>query len=245
MAANKMNDLIEQRNGENYDHWLTPQPSFWRRLRERLSRPQESDAGGDDLQRSVRSIAGMLLFLLMLLSTGCETATPGKLPSQLVGDLREVLAVGDAVKLTFPGATEMSQVQRVRTDGKISLPLLGEVQAAGKQIGELQQELGRLYKEQLKNSEVIVTLEGRELAVYVSGAVNKPGKVLLDRPMTMLEAIMEAGGPTEMANLTNVVLIRNGNGKHNTQTFNLKPALRGQPTDAFTLRPYDMIQVRD
>jgi polysaccharide export outer membrane protein len=229
-----MNETIEQRNGGKQDE-----------TRERMPRLQAPGHVRDGLRSSVRFIAGMLLILLMLLSAGCETATPGKLPSQLMGDLREVLAVGDAVRLTFPGAPEMSQVQKVRPDGKISLPLLGEVQAGGKQIGELQGELGRLYKEQLKNSEVIVTLEGRELAVYVSGAVNKPGKVLLDRPMTMLEAIMEAGGPSEMANMSNVVLIRNGNGKHNTQTFNLKPALKGQPTDAFTLRPYDMIQVRD
>jgi polysaccharide export outer membrane protein len=195
------------------------------------------------LRAAIAGISGILLTLIALSSGGCQA--PGTLPAQLVGQTREVLSVGDSVKLSFPGATEMTQVQRIREDGKISLPLLGETEVAGKQIGELQQELSLRYKTQLQNNEVVVTLEGRALAVYVVGAVNKPGKVPLDRPMTILEAIMECGGPAEEANLKKVVLIRNGNGKHNTQTFNLNPVMKGQASAAFYLRPYDTIQVSE
>ena len=141
------------------------------------------------------------------------------------------------------GAPELNQSQKVRADGKISLPLIGEIDAAGKRLGEFQEELAVRYKPHLKNTEVILALEASEIAVYVSGAVNKPGKIPLTRPMTVLEAIMEAGGLSDMGSPKRVVLIRNKDGRHNTQTFDLSPALKGLPTSAFYLQPYDMIFV--
>lgn len=187
---------------------------------------------------------GMMALVVMgvaLLESGCQTAT--SLPKQLVGQVSGTLAPGDVLKLSFSGAPDLNQLQKIRSDGKVSLPQIGQVQAAGKKLGEFQDDLSRLYKPKLTNTEVVVALESSSIPVYVSGAVNRPGKIVLERPMTVLEAIMEAGGPSNLGSLKKVVVIRNSGGKHFTQTFDLSPALRGQATEAFYLRPYDMINV--
>ena len=93
-----------------------------------------------------------------------------------------ILASGDVVKLTFSAAPELNQSQKVRVDGKLSLPLVGEVDAAGKTVGQLQGELIELYRSQLKTPEVTVSLEASVTTVTVSGAVHKPGKIVFESP---------------------------------------------------------------
>jgi protein involved in polysaccharide export with SLBB domain len=81
---------------------------------------------------------------------------------------------------------------------------------------ELQNELATLYKPQLQDNEVLVTLESRAVPVVVSGAVQKPGKIVFERPVTVREAIMEAGGFTPEADLKKVSLIRIVKGERKT-----------------------------
>lgn len=188
-------------------------------------------------------LGGCLLALLVLLLAGCETG--GTLPNTPTAFTPGALAAGDTVKLSFVGAPEMNQSQRVRADGKLSLPLIGEVDAAGKKPKALQQELTERYKSQLKIPEVVVTLENSVSSVNVTGEVLKPGKIALDRPLTLLEAIMEAGGATLEGSLRNVLVIRNLDGKQYTQYFDLTPAFRGKTTSSFYLRPYDMVVVSE
>lgn len=186
-------------------------------------------------------LAGIVLALLLLPFAGCQRT--GTLPNPATAFTPGALAAGDVVKLSFIGAPEMNQSQKIRADGKISLPLVGEVVAAGKKLRALQEELSGLYKPQLKNPEVVVTLESSVISVNVTGEVLKPGKIALDRPLTLLEAIMEAGGISPEGSLRNVLVIRNVDGKQYTQYFDLSPAFRGKTTNSFYLRPYDMIVV--
>ena len=188
--------------------------------------------------------AEIFAILGLFLSVGCETPVGHSIPKEWVGQTPGALAPGDVVKLSFPGAPELSQSQKIRADGKISLPLLGEVDAAGKRLGQFEDELAGLYKSQLKNNEVIVALESSGIPIYVSGAVLKPGKVMLDRKMTVLEAIMESGGfVAGSADPRKVVVIRNTNGQQLTQVLDLSPALRGKATTAFYVKAYDAIYV--
>ena len=179
--------------------------------------------------------------LAFLSCAGCQTPHTAKvpLPPQAPG----VLAAEDVVRISFPGAPELNQTQKIPPDGKLSLPLVGDVYAGGKTLGELQRELARLYKPQLQNSEVLVALESRALPVVVSGAVERPGKIVFERPATVLEAIMEAGGFTPQADLKKVELIRIVNGEHYSQTFDLRPVLRGTPTRATYVGGGDVIFV--
>ena len=188
-------------------------------------------------------MAGILAALFVLLCTGCQTHKPRPMPRGGTSQAPGVLGPGDAVRISFTGAPELNQTQRIGTDGKLSLPLVGEVYATGKTLGQLQVELSRLYKPQLQNSEVIITLESRAVPVVVSGAVQHPGKLTFERPATLLEAIMEAGGFSPDANLKKVSLIRIVNGAHYSQVFDLSPVLRGMPTRAVYVNSGDVIYV--
>src|ERR1700745_2386551 len=142
---------------------------------------------------NVASFIAILTFLA-LAGAGCQTEVNSTTFSgQAEVPQHVILASGDVVKLTFSAAPELNQSQKVRADGKLSLPLVGEVDAAGKTVGQLQGELIQLYKSQLKTPEVTVSLEASVTTVTVSGAVTRPGKLAFERPTTVLQAIMEAG----------------------------------------------------
>ena len=194
--------------------------------------------------RGLSSVAGFLTILTMLafVEVGCETETTGQsLSGQAEVPKHVLLASGDVVKLTFSAAPELNQAQKIRTDGKLSLPLVGEVDAGGKTVGQLQAELIQLYKSQLKTPEVTVSLESSVTSVTVSGAVHKPGKLAFERPTTVLQAIMEAGGPSEFGTLKRVRLMRVVNGVYKSQVMDLHDL--SKEVKPFYVRDNDMIYV--
>src|SRR5438094_10647917 len=192
---------------------------------------------------SVTGFVSILAFLA-LAGAGCQTEVNSTtLSGQAEVPRHVILASGDVVKLTFSAAPELNQSQKVRVDGKLSLPLIGEVDAAGKTVGQLQSDLIQLYKPQLKIPEVTVSLEGSVTTVTVSGAVAKPGRITFERPTTVFQAIMQAGGPSEYANLRHVRLIRNVSGVEKSQGLNLQGIFRGEPTKPFYVRDGDVIHV--
>jgi polysaccharide export outer membrane protein len=188
---------------------------------------------------TIDKIAAVLLLLIL---NGCQSSR-GPLPNEPTATTSTTLSAGDTIKLTFPGANELSQGQKIRADGKVNLPLVGEVTASGKTVAELQKELTGLYKGQLRNSNVVVTLESGNATVIVSGFVNRPGKFSFDRPTSVFQAIMEAGGVNQYGNLGNIHLVRTVNGQQQTQVIDLKPALRGHTVEANYVRDGDVIYV--
>jgi protein involved in polysaccharide export with SLBB domain len=182
-----------------------------------------------------------LIGFFSLLLIGCQSSKHAKpLP---LAEAPSALTIGDVLKITFPAAPELNQTQKIGADGTLSLPLVGEVHAAGKTPGALQSELANLYKSQLQDSETVVTVESKAIPVVVSGAVQKPGKIIFERPATVLEAIMEAGGFTPEADLKKVTVIRIVKGEHETQAFDMRPVLKGRPTKAYYVSGGDVIYV--
>jgi len=181
-----------------------------------------------------------VLGLSALLFVGCQSPKTAKLP---LAQGPTELTVGDVVRITFPAAPELNQSQKIGNDGTLSLPLVGQVHAAGKTPAALQNELTNLYKSQLQDSETVVSVESRAIPVVVSGAVQKPGKVVFERPATVLEAIMEAGGFTPEADLKKVTVIRIVRGQHQTQIFDLRPIIHGKPMGATYVSGGDVIYV--
>lgn len=169
--------------------------------------------------------------------TGCQSQMSETLSPSASGNKPGILASGDTIKVAFTAAPELNQSQKIEPDGNVSLPLVGLVYAVGKTPADLQKELTQLYKSQLQNSEVIVTLEGIVIPVVVSGEVQKPGKVMFERPATVLEAIMEAGGFTAYADPKRVSVIRQFEGQHHTQVIDLDPILRGNRLGSCTSVP--------
>jgi polysaccharide biosynthesis/export protein len=189
-----------------------------------------------------------MLLLAVFAFTGCQTSKLSESSKQIVSDQSHseiiTLREGDDLKISFPGSANLDTTQQIRRDGKISLPLVGEVQAAGETPDDLQENLIKLYAPQISSKEVIVTVESSAFPVYVTGCVIRPGKISSDKPMTALEAVMEAGGfDYEKANLRNVRVIRSENGVSKSYTLNLKLALNGNEDKPFYLKPSDIVYV--
>jgi len=182
-------------------------------------------------------------FSVVALSLGCQNPKEAQFHDQPTTKTPVILSPGDVIKLSFPTTPDLSQSQKIRADGKVNLPLIGEVTAAGKTLLSFQNELVRLYKPQLRSSEVVVTLESGIFQVVVSGAVVKPQKLQFDRPTSVFQAIMEAGGVNEFGNLKKVRLVRTVNGEQQSQVLDLTPTLRGENTQAFYIKDGDVIFV--
>lgn len=151
---------------------------------------------------------------------------------------------GDVLQISFPGAPQMNTTERVRLDGKILLPLVGEVVAAGRTPVQLQDELVKLYDTHLEVKEVVVIVSSTSASIFVTGAVGRPGKIPMERPMTVLDAIMEAGGfDPKRASLRKVAVIRQVQGKYTRHEMDLRPVLDGRQVEPFWLQPFDTVYV--
>jgi polysaccharide biosynthesis/export protein len=188
----------------------------------------------------LRGASRPLVLAALLAVMGCQTSTT-PLPDQPdTFSLHE----GDVVKISFPDAPTLDTTQQIRRDGKIELSLVGEVQAAGYSPADLEKEILKLYAPQLRSKEVNVTVVSSSFPVYVSGSVLRPGKVVSDRPLTVLQAIMEAGGfDHATANLKAVVVIRHENGQTHNYTVNVQAVLEGKSSESFYLKPSDVVYV--
>jgi polysaccharide biosynthesis/export protein len=194
----------------------------------------------------------VFLFSLLTLALGCETWESQKQPQQPAAiqndapDTSVALREGDAVKITFPSASRLDTAQVIRRDGRIVIPALGEIEAAGKTPHELEQEILAKYGPALVTKEVTVTLESSSYGVFVNGAVVRPGKILSNKPLTALEAIMEAGGfDYTKANLKNVRVIRTEGSDVKTFTLDFRDILKGKASKPFYLKPSDIIYVSE
>lgn len=154
------------------------------------------------------------------------------------------LAPGDEISVSFSGAPELNTKQKIQPNGKVSLPTVGDVTAGGRTINSLQATLTSLYQPHLQDPTVVVSLESAAAGIYVSGEVLRPGKIPFDRPMTALEAVMEAGGFSRFANPKQVIVIRKEGGKQQRYVLNMNDALTGMDSSPFYVRPFDVIYVR-
>src|SRR5208282_4468287 len=145
-----------------------------------------------------------------------------------------LLKEGDSIHISFPGAPTLDSTQTIRRDGKITLDMVGEVNAAGLAPRALEQELLKKFGDQLVVKEVSVTVQSSTFIVYVTGCVLKPGKLISDRRLSPLQAVIEAGIDHSKANLKEVTVIRDReDGKRLRFKLNLAQELKGEPTEPF------------
>jgi len=199
----------------------------------------------DAFRSPLAKFAGLALTALVAFG-GCATSTTDKAALQAAAIRPEeiILREGDTVKISFPGSANLDSAQQIRRDGKISMLLVGEVDAAGLTPDELKQKLIKAYASQITSKEVTVTVQSSTFPVFVTGSVIHPGKVLADHPMTALEAVMEAGGfDYNTANMKAVRIIRHENDQTKNFTVNLKAVLSGDDHQSFYLKPNDIIYV--
>jgi protein involved in polysaccharide export with SLBB domain len=155
-----------------------------------------------------------------------------------------VLQRGDEVTVKVFNLPELEDTLRIRPDGKISLTLVDDVQAAGLTTMELDGVLTRRFSEFYRDPQVTVIV--REFAnqkVYVAGEVERPGLVPLVGDLTALTAVLQAGGFKSSARTDNVILLRNGGNDQPVVTMlDLKDVIEhGKPDVA--LHSFDVIYV--
>ena len=133
----------------------------------------------------------------------------------------------------------------VRPDGKISLPLLNDVQAAGLSPLELSNVISEGLKKFMNNPQVTVTvLDINSKRVYVTGEVRRPGAFAMLPHMTVLEALTNSGGFTQFARIKGIYVLRNEGGKQVKYPFNYKDVIKGNhPEQNIEMQPGDLIVV--
>jgi polysaccharide biosynthesis/export protein len=197
-----------------------------------------------------RMVAALALVALAIVIPGCQAPPPptGSSLSALeasIPSMPGVLREGDIIQITFATSTNLNAAQRIQMDGNVSLQFVNNVRAAGKTPLEFAQSLEKLYQAHLRGMEPItVSVISNAAAVYVTGAVLRPGRIPLERPLTVLDAVMEAGGvDNSRAKLSGVTVLRVENGQRVSRRVNLKHTLEGKDVSLFYLKPFDTVYV--
>jgi polysaccharide export outer membrane protein len=157
-----------------------------------------------------------------------------------------VIGDGDVLSINVWKETEVSKLVPVRSDGKISLPLVGEVQASGRTPLKLEQDIASRLKNYISEPEVTVIVEQINSRKFnILGMVSKPGSYPLVNSATVLDAISMAGGFRDFAKQKSIYVLRqNPDGTQTRIPFNYKQVVKGEnPAQNIQLQPHDTIVV--
>lgn len=173
-----------------------------------------------------------------------EAATA--LESSQVDSKTYVIGENDLLDIDVWKEKEISRAIPVRPDGKISLPLIGEIQASGMTPLQLQDDIAQRLKAFIANPQVtVIVSDPRSHHFNIVGQVAKPGAYPLSQSMTVLDAISAAGGFRDFAKETKIYVLRTMPGGNQVRLpFNYKDAIKGKkPENNVVLKPGDTIVV--
>ena len=163
-------------------------------------------------------VMSVLLLLVTVVATNVSAAP-----------ITYVLGPGDVIQISVWKDPELSRETVVRPDGKISFPLINDVDAAGMSVDELRQVIQKRIKEYVPGSPVSVVLQRLgSRKVYVVGKVQKPGLYIMDSEMTVMQALALAGGLTPFASESITVLRRGKDGGETMMKFDYGAAGKGR-----------------
>jgi polysaccharide export outer membrane protein len=147
-------------------------------------------------------------------------------------DPNYVIGGQDVLDISVWKEAELTRTVPVRPDGKISLPLLNDVQAAGLTPTQLAAQITESLKKYVTDPQVTVIVSViNSQRIYILGEVNRAGAYPLLPNMTLLQGLSSAGGFTQFANLKKIYMFRMENGKQVKYPFNYKDVLSGKATD--------------
>jgi polysaccharide export outer membrane protein len=186
----------------------------------------------------------MLFFAMLCVSAGCSMSAidvPTPQPSE-PGPYR--IGVSDVLLITVFEHDGLQVQAPVRSDGKISVPLLDDVQAEGLTPDHLGDVISEMLSPLVKNPDVTVTVISPDSkTVTVTGAVLRSGRIPLTHNMGVLEAIAVAGGFNAWANKNSVRVIRGVGGGRASYRFNYRAYVKGLPDSDILLEPGDVVIV--
>lgn len=177
--------------------------------------------------------------------SGCATANNEGLMDepQNTNAVLPRITVGDTVTVTLGGIPD-DQIQPlekpIKEDGTITLPDIGQVQAAGKTPGQLEDTIHGLYVPKFYTHLNVTVKLTSDRVIFVRGEVKQPGRILYTGPVTVTKAITSAGDFTDFANHENIILIRSSGKRY---TLNCDRILNGDDPDP-PVYPGDQIEVK-
>jgi polysaccharide export outer membrane protein len=150
---------------------------------------------------------------------------------------------GDTVEVTVLGQTDLTRSVTIRPDGKINMPLIGDIEAVGLTPTQLADRIAAALKAYLRSPQVTVSVRDYQRAyVYLIGQVSRTGSVEIQRGWTIIEVMSVAGGPTPRAALRKSSLIRRATGQ--VIALDLDRLLtRGDRTVNVSVEPGDIIMI--
>jgi polysaccharide export outer membrane protein len=193
------------------------------------------------LPRLTRRLTTALVSSSLLLLTN-PPALAQSSPGAVV-DQQYVLRFGDTLNMRVIENEKLEiKDQPIRPDGRVSLPLIGEIQAGGLTLPQLQDRVGKAYAKFFVEPHVIINVaKFRPLAISVVGLVNKPDTFKVDQPMRLLQMIGLAGGVERLRGDLHNVLIARLTGEH--QVVDLQAVMEGKVEDNVMLYDGDTVRV--
>jgi polysaccharide export outer membrane protein len=165
-------------------------------------------------------------------------------PSPPPGEGDYVVGAGDVLLVRVFNQEAISGKTKVRSDGKITLPLLNDVEAAGHTPAALSQVIQTKFKEFINSPSVIVSVEeSRQLQVSVLGEVTKPGLLQLESGAGVLQALAGASGMTEFAHRDRIFVLRNDDAPQRIRFSYEMLSRGGARASTFRLRTGDVVVV--
>ena len=166
----------------------------------------------------------LFLFVVSAAMTTGQTLLPAKVASPLYNiQPNDVLAIFVYKEPTLSGKVT------VRPDGRISFPLVQDLQAEGLNPGQLKEKIEESLKEYIDAPNVTVVVDAiLSYRVYVTGKVGKPGMISSEKPISVLQALSIAGGYLEFANQAETVIIRNSGEDSTLYRFNYPEVIKGK-----------------
>ena len=193
-----------------------------------------------------------ILLALLLLSWGCASKTPSLAPTVVQepfpteGPAPYVLQVGDIIGIRFWDNPELDEEMKIRPDGMISMPFVDEVQAAGRTPNELDEDLTRLYQQELARPTItVIVRDAVGQQVFVGGEVGERGVYDLRGKMSVFQAIQMAGDFLPSAYRAEVLVIRTRpDGTRIARSLDMNPVLSGaNPNADMLLQAWDVVFV--
>jgi polysaccharide export outer membrane protein len=190
---------------------------------------------------------GALLVLLLSCANPAPRLTFDPIKDEAPAEEAYLLGPTDVLEVLVWKNDSLSRTVTVRPDGYISLPLIGDVKAAGLSTLQLRDQITEkvspYYKEVPEVS--VIVQHANSSIVYILGEVRQPGSFPLKTGTTLLQGIALAGGFTPFASTNKILLIRdiNGDGKKSTAQVQYKDLIPGHLDSTIMLRPGDTIFV--
>jgi polysaccharide export outer membrane protein len=157
-----------------------------------------------------------------------------------------VIGTDDILSIVFWRDADMTQEVTVRPDGNITLPLLGDIKAAGLKPSELRDQIAKTAGKFIEDPNVtVVVRQINSRNVFITGGVTRPGPYPVSGQMTVLQLITVAGGLTEFADAKNIRILRTENGQTTFLKFNYNEVQDGKKLEQnIVLKPGDSVMVK-